>query len=92
MAAAPKAKKRKSSAEKRHLQSIKSRDRNRARRSLTRTAVRRVREAAAAGDTSGATAALSAAYSALDTAAKSGAIHTGKADRQKRRLAALVSA
>ncbi len=87
-----KVKKRKSSAEKRHLQSIKARDRNRARRSLTRTAVRRVREAAASGDAAAVTAALGVAYSALDTAAKRGVIHTGKADRQKRRLAALLPA
>jgi small subunit ribosomal protein S20 len=92
MAAAAKAKKRMSSAEKRHIQSIKSRDRNRARRSLTRSAVRRVREAVAAGDAATIATALSGAYSALDTAAKVGAIHTGKADRQKRRLAALVTA
>ena len=36
-------------------------------------------------------AALSAAFSALDRAAKKGAIHTGKADRSQRRLAALVA-
>ena len=33
----------------------------------------------------------SEAFSALDRAAKMGAIHTGKADRTKRRLAALTA-
>lgn len=78
------------SAIKRWHQSLKRRDRNRSRRSAARTAIRRVREAAAAGSDD-AQAALSAAYSTLDRAAKQGAIHTGKADRTKRRLAALVS-
>lgn len=78
------------SALKRWRQSLKRRDRNRARRSLTRTAVRRVRETAAAGEADTADAALSKAYSELDRAAKSGAIHRGKADRQKRRLAHLL--
>ena len=68
------------SAIKRWHQSLRERDRNRTRRSLARTSIRRVREAVAAGDKK--------AYSALDRAAKQGAIHTGKADRLKRRLAA----
>ena len=78
------------SAIKRWHQSLKRRDRNRSRRSLARTAIRRVREAAAAGDDAGAQAALGQAYSTLDRAAKNGAIHAGKADRQKRRLSALL--
>lgn len=76
---------------KRWRQSLKRRDRNRSRRSAARTAVRRLREAVAAGDQAQVAAALSNAYSALDVAAKNGAIHTGKADRTKRRLAALAS-
>lgn len=79
------------SALKRWHQSLKARDRNRARRSFARGSVRSLREAAAAGDAEALKAALSRAYSALDTAAKNGAIHTGKADRTKRRLAALVA-
>ena len=42
------------------------------------------------GDSAEVSTALSAAYSSLDMAAKNGAVHTGKADRTKRRLAALV--
>ena len=79
------------SAIKRWHQSIRERDRNRARRTLARSTVRRLREAVAAGDEPATKEALSAAYSALDRAAKQGAIHTGKADRSKKRLAALVN-
>jgi len=79
------------SAIKRWHQSLRERDRNRARRTLARGAVRRLREVAAAGDDAATKEALSAAYSALDRAAKMNAIHTGKADRTKKRLAALIA-
>ncbi len=79
------------SAIKRWHQSLKRRDRNRATRTAARTAVRKLRETAGEGDGTVTAEALSAAYSALDRAAKKGAIHTGKADRTKRRLAALVA-
>lgn len=79
------------SALKRWHQSLKARERNRSRRSFARNSVRSLREAAASGDGETLRAALGHAYSALDTAAKNGAIHTGKADRTKRRLAALVA-
>ena len=79
------------SAIKRWHQSLKRRDRNRATRTVARTAVRHLRETAPAGDAAATATALTAAYSALDRAAKKGAIHTGKADRQKSRLAALVA-
>jgi small subunit ribosomal protein S20 len=79
------------SAIKRWHQSLRERDRNRARRTLARGTVRRVREAVASGDAEAIKSALGSAYSALDRAAKQGAIHTGKADRLKRRLAAHAS-
>jgi small subunit ribosomal protein S20 len=79
------------SAIKRWHQSLKRRDRNRATRTLMRSAVRSLRETAVDGDATATKDALTAAYSALDRAAKKGAIHTGKADRTKRRLAALVA-
>ncbi len=79
------------SAIKRWHQSLRERDRNRARRTLARTSVRRVREAAAANDEEALKTSLSEAYSALDRAAKRNAIHTGKANRLKRRLAALAA-
>jgi small subunit ribosomal protein S20 len=77
------------SAAKRARQNEKRRDRHRARRTLTRTAVRSVRIAAEEGNEEQYKTNLSAAYSALDRAAKTGAIPTGAADRTKRRLAAL---
>lgn len=77
------------SAIKRWHQSLKRRARNRATRTFARTAVRDVRETVSAGEDAATT--LSAAYSALDRAAKKGAIHKRKASRQKRRLAALVA-
>jgi small subunit ribosomal protein S20 len=79
------------SAIKRWHQSLKRRDRNRTTRTIMRSAVRNLRETAAAGDETATKEALTAAYSALDRAAKKGAIHTGKADRTKSRLAALVA-
>jgi small subunit ribosomal protein S20 len=79
------------SAIKRWHQSLKRRDRNRATRTLARGSVRRLRDAVAEGDTEATKVALSAAFSSLDRAAKKGSIHTGRADRTKRRLAALVS-
>ncbi len=79
------------SAIKRWHQSIRERERNRSRRTLARGSVRRLREAVTAGDEAATKTALSEAYSALDRAAKMGAIHTGKADRSKKRLAALIN-
>lgn len=78
------------SAIKRWHQSLRRRDRNRARRSAARTAVRSLRDAVTDGDSATVTDSLSRAFSILDRAAQRGAIHAGKADRQKRRLAALV--
>ena len=79
------------SAIKRWHQSLRERERNRARRTLARGSVRRVREAVTSGDAEAIKTALNSAYSALDRAAKQGAIHTGTADRLKRRLAAHAS-
>lgn len=78
------------SAIKRWHQSLRRRDRNRSRRSAARTATRTVRDVVVDGDSATIETSLSQAYSTLDRAAKSGAIHAGKADRQKRRLAALL--
>jgi small subunit ribosomal protein S20 len=79
------------SAIKRWHQSLRRRDRNRTTRTFARGAIRRLRETAATGDAAATKEALAAAYSALDRAAKKGSIHTGKADRTKSRLAALVA-
>lgn len=80
------------SAIKRWHQSLKRRDRNRSRRTAARSAIRKVRESDSSADAAVTAAGLSAAYSTLDRAAKTGAIHTGKADRLKRRLAHAVKA
>ncbi len=80
------------SAIKRWHQSLKRRDRNRARRTAARSAVRSLREVVdGGGDEKQVAAALTTAFSTLDRAAKTGSIHTGKADRTKSRLARLVS-
>jgi small subunit ribosomal protein S20 len=80
------------SAIKRWHQSLKRRDRNRSRRSAARTATRRLRAAVTAGaPESELKELLAGAYSALDRAARRGAIHEGNADRRKRRLAALIA-
>ncbi len=79
------------SAIKRWHQSLKRRDRNRSRRTTARSAVRSLRETVADGDQEKVDAAHSTAFSSLDRAAKTGSIHTGKADRTKRRLAHLVA-
>jgi small subunit ribosomal protein S20 len=78
------------SAIKRWRQSLRERERNRSRRTRARNAIRKLREAVAAGDGSAIEEALRRAYSAVDRAAKKGAIHDGKADRLKRRMAHLV--
>lgn len=52
--------------------------------------MRRLHEVVEEGDAANTREALSSAYSALDGAAKTGAIHTRRADRTKRRLAAFV--
>lgn len=79
------------SAIKRWHQSLRRRDRNRSTRSATRTTIRNVRETLTTQTGDDAAAALSTAYAALDRAAKKGAIHKGKADRTKRRLAHLAA-
>ena len=77
------------SAAKRARQNETRRDRHRARRTATRSAVRAVRVAAEDGNEGQYNELLSAAFSSLDRAAKTGAMHTGTANRTKRRLAAL---
>ena len=76
-------------AMKRWRQSLKRRARHRPVRSEARTAVRAAREAAEAGDGAVYEDALRKAYSVLDKAARKGAIPSRRADRTKRRLAAL---
>jgi small subunit ribosomal protein S20 len=71
---------------KRHRQSLRRFERNRARRGAARTAVRRARELIVAGNVEEAQAAILAASSILDRAASKGVLHPNNAARRKSRL------
>lgn len=75
------------SAKKRHRQSLVRAERNLARRSEARTAVRNAREAIEDGDKEAAAAAVQAAGAVLDRTATKGVIHANNAARRKSRLA-----
>ena len=79
------------SAKKSHRQSLKRRNRNRAQRSTLRSAVKKVREAAAAGDAAEARKLLVAVTRKLDRAATKNLVHKNNAARTKSRLAKLVN-
>lgn len=70
-------------AKKRVRQNVKSRELNRTKASAMKTAIRRVEEAAAAGDGETLKAAVTAAYKRIDKAAKSNVIHANTAARRK---------
>ena len=69
----------------------KARQRNVAVKSALKTAVRRVRTAASAGDAEAAAAALATASKALDKAASKGVIHKNQAANRKSGLAKQVA-
>lgn len=71
---------------------LKAQDRNKAVRSEVRTAVRAVREAAAAGDKALATEALKVASKKLDKAVSKGVFHKNSAANKKSAIAKQVSA
>lgn len=70
----------------------KRRQRNKSVKSAVRTAVRRFREAADAGDTEKATRLQRAAARALDKAAGKGVIHRNQAANRKSALAKRINA
>ena len=72
---------------KRNKQNEKARQRNKAVKSELKTAVRKFREAADAGDAQAATAALRAASTKLDKAASKGVIHKKQAANRKSAIA-----
>ena len=74
------------SAIKRQRQSLRRRERNLARRTAARSAVRKARELMAAGSRDEAAAAVNAASSVLDRAARKGVLHPNNASRRKSRL------
>ena len=69
----------------------KARQRNKAVKSSVKTAIRKVREAAAAGDKDKAIELQRAAARALDKAASKGVIHKNQAANKKSALAKLVN-
>ncbi|QJY47202.1 30S ribosomal protein S20 [Pseudonocardia broussonetiae] len=69
----------------------KARQRNKSVKSAVRTAVRRFREAAAAGDTEKAVELQRAAAKALDKAASKGVIHKNQAANRKSAMAKKVT-
>jgi small subunit ribosomal protein S20 len=79
------------SQKKRILTNEKARLRNKAVKSELRTLVRRVREAAAAGDSESAQTALRDASRKLDKAVSKGVIHRNQAANRKSALAQKVS-
>ncbi len=79
------------SALKRIRQTVKRTERNRYVRGTMRTYIRRVREAAAAGDKAVAETALRAAIIKIDKAASKGVIHKNQASRRVSRLTMLVN-
>jgi len=76
---------------KRNKTNEKARQRNKAVKSELKTAIRRTREAVAAGDTEKATAAARAAGRKLDKAVSKGVIHKNQAANKKSALAQSVS-
>jgi small subunit ribosomal protein S20 len=71
---------------------LKAAERNKAVRTELKSAIRAVREAAAAGDKAAATAALANATKKLDKAVSKGVIHKNNAANRKSAIAKKVSA
>jgi len=80
------------SAEKRARQAVKRRAHNVTLRSKMRTAVKKVRAAAATGEKTTAQAAYKSAVPVIDSMVNKGIIHKNTASRHKSRLSALVKA
>lgn len=74
------------SAEKRHRQSLKRKERNRSARAAIRTAVKKTFDLLDKGDTAGAKEAAKAATSLLDKAFSHGILHKNNAQRRISRL------
>ena len=76
---------------KRNKQNEKAHQRNKAVKSSLKTAVKRFRAAADAGDTDAATQALKDASRALDKAASKGVIHKNQAANRKSAMAGRIA-
>jgi small subunit ribosomal protein S20 len=79
------------SAQKRHRQSLKKKDRNRAVRTEMRHEIRKVREIVAKGDGTTAVSELKAAVKIIAKAATKGVIHKNTASRYISRLSKQVA-
>jgi small subunit ribosomal protein S20 len=79
-------------AKKRAIQSEKARKHNASLRSMTRTCIKKVLSAVAAGDAEAAKAAYAVAAPTIDKLANKGIIHKNKAARHKSRLNSKVKA
>ncbi len=80
------------SAKKRAVQAVARRAHNMSRRSMLRTAIKRVLEAIEKNDAAQASAAFATATSLLDKSVKTGLIHKNKAARHKSHLAQKLKA
>lgn len=80
------------SAQKRHRQSLKKKERNRAVRTEMRHEIRKVREIVAKGDGAAAATELKAAMKIISKAATKGVIHRNTASRYIARLSKQVAA
>ena len=85
------AKKKVSSAEKAHRQSVKRREQNRQQRSRLRTALKAIRAALDESDLDEARTRLNETFSLVDKMANKGIIHKNTAGRYKSRLVKRVS-
>ena len=81
-----------SSAKKRHRQSLERRAKNRATKSALKTQIKKVREAAKAGDAAKAEAEFRLVAKKLDRAGTKRVIHPNVASRTKSRLSHLLKA
>ena len=79
------------SAEKRHRQNVKLRERNRAQRSRLRTAIKSLRSAVASGDAAKANELLPVTLGIIDKIAQKKIIHANTASRYKSRLTQRVA-
>lgn len=80
------------SARKRHRQSLRNRDRNRAVKSALKTSIRRVLEALGEGDVGAARDLAKLVAKRADRAAAAGTVHRNRAARIKSRLSARIKA
>jgi len=80
------------SAQKRHRQSLKKRERNRAVRTEMRHEIRKVREIVAKGDGAAAASELKSAMKIISKAASKGVIHRNTASRYIARLSKQIAA